>query len=79
MALAVLTSSLGVYVLAKFDLRGKTILFIATLGSMMIPGNIMLILRYIVVALLNRTDTYAAIIVFQIFLMRQYMQGVRSD
>lgn len=84
-ALAVLTSSLAGYIFAKFEFRGKTILFIAILGSMMIPGTIMLIPRYILVAWLHWTDTYAAIIVpqgisvFGIFLMRQYMQGIPSD
>ncbi len=83
--LAVLTSSLAGYIFAKFEFRGKTILFVAILGSMMIPGTIMLIPRYVLINWLHWTDTYLAIIipqgisVFGIFLMRQYMQGIPSD
>jgi multiple sugar transport system permease protein len=83
--LAVLTSALAGYIFAKFEFRGKTVLFIAVLGSMMIPGTVMLIPRYILINWLGWTDTYSAVIipqgisVFGMFLMRQYMHGIPSD
>lgn len=83
--LAVLTSALAGYVFAKFQFRGKNVLFVAVLGSMMIPGTVMLIPRYVLINWLGWTDTYAAVIVpqgisvFGIFMMRQYMHGIPSD
>jgi multiple sugar transport system permease protein len=83
--LAVFTSALAGYIFAKFDFRGKNLIFIAILGSMMIPGTVMLIPRYILINWLGWTDTYSSVIipqgisVFGIFLMRQYMHGIPSD
>jgi len=83
--LAVLTSALAGYIFAKFEFRGKNLLFIAILASMMIPGTVMLVPRYILINWLNWTDTYWALIipqgitVFGIFMMRQYMHGIPSD
>lgn len=84
-ALAVFTSSLAGYIFAKFEFRGKNIIFFAILASMMIPGAIMLVPRYLLITSLHWNDSYLALIipqgisVFGIFLMRQYMQGVPSD
>jgi len=83
--LAVLTSAIAGYIFAKFEFRGKNLLFIAILASMMIPGTVMVVPRYIMVNWLGWIDTYWALIipqgitVFGIFLMRQYMHGIPSD
>jgi len=83
--IAVLTSALAGYVFAKFQFRGKDVLFIAILASMMIPGTVLLIPRYVLINWLAWTDTYWAVIipqgisVFGIFMMRQYMHGIPSD
>ncbi|HEY8359035.1 MAG TPA: carbohydrate ABC transporter permease [Ramlibacter sp.] len=83
--LSVLTSAIAGYVFAKFEFRGKNILFVAILASMMIPGTVMLVPRYVLINWLGWTDTYWALIVpqgitvFGIFLMRQYMHGIPSD
>jgi len=83
--LTVVTSSLAGYIFAKFEFRGKKFIFAAILGSMMIPGAVMLVPRYILVSWLGWTDTYWALIVpqgisvFGIFLMRQYMHGIPAD
>jgi multiple sugar transport system permease protein len=83
--LAVLTSALAGYIFAKFQFRGKNVLFVVVLASMMIPGTVMLIPRYVLINWLGWTDTYAAVIVpqgisvFGIFMMRQYMHGIPSD
>lgn len=83
--LAVLTSALAGYIFAKFEFRGKAVIFVLILSSMMIPGAIMIIPRYLLVTWFNWNDTYIALIVpqgisvFGIYLMRQYMHGVPSD
>lgn len=84
-ALALFTSSLAGYIFAKFEFAGKKILFILILSSMMIPGAIMIIPRYLLINWFHWNDTYLALIVpqgisiFGIYLMRQYMHGVPSD
>lgn len=83
--LAVLTSAIAGYVFAKFDFRGKNLLFMCILASMMIPGTVMIVPRYVLINTIGWTDTYMALIipqgitVFGIFLMRQYMHGIPSD
>jgi multiple sugar transport system permease protein len=84
-ALAVITSALAGYIFAKFEFRGKNLVFFAILASMMIPGTVMLVPRYILINSLGWSDTYWALIipqgitVFGIFLMRQYMHGIPTD
>lgn len=83
--LAVMTSALAGYIFAKFTFRGKELLFLGILASMMIPGTVMLVPRYILINWFGWTDTYWALIVpqgitvFGIFMMRQYMHGIPSD
>jgi multiple sugar transport system permease protein len=83
--IVILTSSLAGYIFAKFEFRGKRLIFGLILGSMMIPGTVMLVPRYILVSWLGWTDTYIALIVpqgisvFGIFMMRQYMHGLPHD
>jgi len=84
-SLAVLTSAIAGYVFAKFNFPGKNILFLCILASMMIPGTVMIVPRYVLINYIGWTDTYLALIipqgitVFGIFLMRQYMHGIPMD
>ena len=83
--IVVVTSSLAGYIFAKFEFRGKRLIFGAILGSMMVPGTVMLVPRYILISWLGWTDNYLALIVpqgisvFGIFMMRQYMHGIPAD
>src|SRR5690554_176756 len=70
------------YVLAKKQFKGKKIVEILLLSTMMIPGEINMIPNYLLVQTLGWTDSLLAIIlpgminVFGIFLIRQYMNTI---
>lgn len=77
--LALLLFSAAGYVLAKFDFRGKNIIFAFIMGSMMIPSLVMYVPLFEMMISLDMTDTHWAVILpllanaFGIFLMRQNM------
>ncbi len=78
-------SSLAGYALAKFTFPGKKALMGFMLGSMMIPGVILLAPTYEIIVRIGWIDTYWALLVpgavsiFGIFLFRQAMIGVPSE
>ncbi len=80
-----LFSSLAGYALAKFAFPGKKALMGFMLGSMMIPGVILLAPTYEIIVQIGWIDTYWALLVpgavsiFGIFLFRQAMLGVPSE
>ncbi|AZR74781.1 ABC transporter permease [Anoxybacter fermentans] len=83
--LELITSALGAYAFAKMDFFGKNVLFIIFLGTMMIPGEVLLIPNYITIIQLGWVDTYKALIipwvvsVFGIFLMRQFFLTIPKE
>ncbi|WP_304943925.1 carbohydrate ABC transporter permease [Vallitalea guaymasensis] len=84
--IAVYTSLLCGYVLAKFQFKGKKILFGIVLFSMMIPYIITVIPLYDMITSFGWKDKYIAIIAptmlssFGIFMMRQYIvNGVPDE
>lgn len=85
MSLDVIFSSLAAYAFAKFEFFGKRFLFLLFLGTMMIPGEVMLIPNYITMVNFGWIDTYAALIVpwtvsvFSIFLLRQFFLTVPHE
>lgn len=70
------------YVLAKKQFKGKKIVSILLLSTMMIPGEINMIPNYLLVQALGWTDSLLAVIlpgminVIGIFLIRQYMNTI---
>lgn len=80
-----ITSALGAFAFAKMDFFGRNILFVIFLGTMMIPGEVLLIPNYITIIKLNWVDTYRALIipwivsVFSIFLMRQFFMTIPDE
>lgn len=85
MSLEVVFSSLAAYAFAKFNFFGKNFLFLLFLGTMMIPGEVMLIPNYITMVNFGWIDTYAALIVpwtisvFSIFLLRQFFLSIPHE
>ncbi|PDZ87426.1 ABC transporter permease [Bacillus toyonensis] len=83
LALAISTSA--AYVLAKFEFKGKKILFTAFLLSMMIPGQATMIPLFRMMSEMNLLNTYAALILpglcfpFAIFLMRQNLLAFPTE
>ncbi|ADO43187.1 carbohydrate ABC transporter permease [Ketogulonicigenium vulgare] len=77
--------SLVGYTLAKFDFRGKNIVFIAILSTLMIPTEMLVIPWYMMSAKLGWLDSHWGIMfpgmmtAFGTFLMKQFFEGVPND
>ncbi len=81
----VLCTVLAAYAFAKMDFFGRNVIFIAFLGTLMIPGEMLLVPNYITMTRLHWIDKYPALIVpwivsvFGIFLLRQYFLTLPDD
>jgi multiple sugar transport system permease protein len=77
-ALELTTCSLAAYAFARMEFPGRDKLFLMYLATMMIPGQVTLIPRFIIMRYLKWIDTYRALIIpaafsaFGTFLVRQY-------
>lgn len=80
-----LTSALVGFVLAKYEFRGKNLLFVMVLATMMIPWPVLLIPQYLIAVKLGLLNTYWALILpalyssFGIFMMRQFMHSIPNE
>ncbi len=78
-------SSLGGFALAKYDFRGKRVIMMAMLATMMIPSQVMLAPMYKLIYRMGLVDTYAGLIipgavsVFGMFLFRQSMLQIPDE
>lgn len=76
--LQILTSSLAAFAFARLRFRGRNVLFLLYLATLMIPFHVMLIPNFIIMRLLGWFDSYQALILppafsaFSTFLLRQY-------
>lgn len=74
----VAVAGLAAFSFAFFDFKGKNVLFMLCMSTMMIPGDVVLITNYKTVADLGLTDTYFGMMsmflvsVMNIFMFRQY-------
>jgi len=78
-----LSSSLAGYSFARVRWRGKNIVFILVLSTLMIPAQVTMVPKFILFKSLGWIDTYLPLIVpawfgtgFQIFLMRQFFMSI---
>ena len=77
--------SLGGYAFAKYQFRGKTILFGILLASMMIPFQVLLVPLFGLMSDIGWLNSYKAIIIpfsvgaFGVFLMRQFIVTIPSE
>jgi multiple sugar transport system permease protein len=75
--LEVIVCAMAAYAFARMEFFGKNLLFMLMLGSIMIPGEVLLVPNFITLVRLSWIDTYWALIVpwivsvFGIFFMRQ--------
>lgn len=58
-----ITSTIMGYVFAKYDFRLKKLCFIAILATMMVPGQVLMIPRFIMIQKLGLYNTLAAVII----------------
>lgn len=77
--------SLVGYTLAKFRFRGRSLIFIAILSTLMIPTEMLVIPWYMMSAHFGWLDTYWGIMfpgmmtAFGTFLMKQFFEGIPDD
>ena len=75
-------ASLAGYALARIRFPGSRIVFLGMIGTMMVPGIVMLIPMFMVLKFLGLIDTYGGLIlpklvtVYGVFLMTQFFQSI---
>lgn len=79
------TSSLAAYAFAQMDLPGKNVLFVLVLATIMVPSDLVLVPKVVLIYNFGWYNSYLALIVpftvsvFGIFLLRQFFQQVPRD
>ena len=81
-----LVTTMGGFAFARLKFPGKNALFLAYLGTMMIPFVVTMIPTFVIVARLGWQDTYQGLIVpilaqgaFGTFLFRQFFMGIPEE
>ena len=82
----ILSCSLVAYGFARFHFKGKNVLFMILLSTMMIPWDVTMIPQYMEFNLFGWINTLKPLIIpswfgsaYYIFLMRQFLMGVPKD
>ena len=84
-ALTVLLSLLAGYAFAKFQFRGRDILFVIFLSTLMLPTQVFIVPQFMTIAALHGVNTFWAVILpraaetYGIFLARQLLQNVPDE
>lgn len=79
------TSALAGYVFAKHQFKGKKLLFILILATMMIPFQVIMIPTYLITAKLGLINSLLAIILpnlvssYGVFLAKQFIEDIPQD
>jgi multiple sugar transport system permease protein len=83
--LVVTVSSLAAYAFARLDLAGKRWLFAIIVGTLMVPGQVLLVPVYLILNRLGWLDTPLALIIpagagaFGFFMLHQFFQSLPRD
>jgi len=77
-----ITSILAAFAFAQLEFKGKNLLFMLLVATMMVPGEILTIPNFVTLARLGWIDSYKAMVapwatsVFSIFLLRQQFASI---
>lgn len=77
--------SLAGYALARINFVGNRLFFFIILGTMMIPGVVLLIPRFIILQQLGLINTYQGVVItlgadaFGVFLMKQFFESIPKE
>ena len=78
----IVTSTMMGYIFAKYEFRMKKVLFVILLATMMVPPQVTMIPRYLMIQKLHLFDTRGALIVpalvsaFSVYLARQFISDI---
>jgi multiple sugar transport system permease protein len=76
------TASLAGYAFARMDFFGKDVIFVLVLSTMMIPGIVTIVPKFLILKELHLVNTYGALTIpfmadaFGIFLMKQFFESI---
>ncbi|NUW32190.1 carbohydrate ABC transporter permease [Nonomuraea sp. SMC257] len=82
---SLLICSLAAYVIAKHDIKGRRVIFLMIIASMMVPWQTTLIPNYVIMRNLGWLDSYTAYIVpalakaFVLFFLVQFLQSLPNE
>lgn len=80
-----LISSLAAYVVSKHRMKGKRLIYLTIIGSMMVPWQVGIIPNFLTMSNLNWLDTYWAYIIpalpkaFIVFFLVQYLSSIPDE
>ncbi|UQZ84649.1 Lactose transport system permease protein LacG [Paenibacillus konkukensis] len=80
-----ITSSLAAYAFSFLEFKGKKFWFLVILGTMMIPGDMLIITNYITVANMKLINTYSGVIIVMMasatymFILRQHFLTISRE
>ena len=80
--LQILVSALGAYGFTKLQWKGRDQLFLVYLATMMIPAQVMIVSRFVIMQKMNLYNTHMGIIMmtmfslYGVFLLRQAMMAI---
>jgi multiple sugar transport system permease protein len=82
----VLVSSMAAYGFSRIKFKGRNVLFVCMLITMMLPAQVLIIPQYIIFSKLDWVNTFLPLVVpewggraFFIFLIIQFMAGIPSE
>jgi multiple sugar transport system permease protein len=81
----VVLASMVAYALAKLDFPGRRVVFALVLATLMVPGMVLFIPQFVLVANLGLVDTYAGLVLpflvqpLAVFLLRQFIVGIPDE
>ncbi|NJR12918.1 carbohydrate ABC transporter permease [bacterium] len=81
----VVFDSMAGYALARLSFPGNRVMFFLMLGTMMIPGVVLLIPRFIILRELGMLNTYQGVVfalaadAFGVFLMKQFFESIPKE
>ncbi len=81
----IVVACLAAFALARINFWGREVVFLLVIGTLMIPGEVLLIPNYVTLARVGWINTYAALIVpfvasaFGIFLLRQFFSTLPQE
>lgn len=74
-----ITSTMAAFAFSYYDFKGKNLLFTLVMGSMMVPGDVLIFSNYLTVSRMGLMNSYLGIVIIYlvfanyIFMLRQHM------
>lgn len=78
----VITSTLAAYAFSYYEFKGKNLIFMLFMGSMMVPGDVLIFSNYLTVSNMGLMNSYLGIVIIYlvyanyIFMLRQHMMSL---